>query len=494
MEPMRRTSTIFFVISFLAAATLLGENVTTEHQTTIGGKTIRYTAEAGHLNVRLGPKEPEAQLFFIAYTALPRDPNRPVTFLFNGGPGSSSVWLHMGAFGPKRVPLDPNGMPVAGRNARAVPNEQSLLDLSDLVFLDPVGTGLSTAKPAEDAVKFQEVRADGEITVEFIRAYLTREKRWTAPVYIAGESYGTIRASLVADGLQRRYSVPVAGVVLISPAINTQVYRSAAGNELPYMLAFPAMSLTAWYHKRVAPDLQSLSFDEMRVRAETFAKATLAPALYEGAALPEEERKRVATEMSRMLGISVADILLRDLRIERYDFTQLLLRDQEKTVGMLDGRYIGRPSSEPGVLVAGDYTYAYADASFAVDAVFTSAFKDYLANELNFPAVEHYEVLSLSTAANWKWDVARNRYLYTADTLRAAMTVHPELKVFVANGYYDMVTPHLGAEYQVNHLGLPVALRKNVTLRLYPSGHMMYVHDESMRAMKKDLAAFYGGR
>jgi carboxypeptidase C (cathepsin A) len=491
---MLRPARILSILFLLSAATIFAENVTTEHQTTIGGKTIRYAAEAGHIKVRLGPKEPEAQLFFIAYTALPRDPNRPVTFLFNGGPGGSSVWLHMGAFGPKRVPLDPNGMPVAGRSARAVTNDESLLDLSDLVFLDPVGTGLSKTNPPEDAAKFHEVRADGEITVEFIRAYLTREKRWTAPVYIAGESYGTVRASLVADALQRRYSIPVDGVVLISPAINTAVYRYGAGNELPYTLGFPAMAMTAWYHKRVAADLQTLSFDAFRQRAEVFAKTTLRPALYEGAALPEEERKRLAAEMSRMLGISMVDILRRDLRIDNFDFAQILLRDQDKTVGVLDGRYLGRPNSEPSVIVAGDYTYGYYDASFAVDAVFTAAFKDYLAQELKFNTDEHYEVLSMPTAANWKWDAARNRYLYTADTLRAAMVLRPSMKLFVGNGYYDLVTPHLGAEYQVNHLGLPAELRKNVTLRFYPSGHMMYTHEESMRMLKRDLVVFYGQR
>lgn len=486
---MRRAAMI--LLACLFAATLLAENATTEHQTTIGGKSIRYAAEAGHLNVRLGPKEPEAQIFFVAYTALPRDPNRPVTFLFNGGPGSSAIWLHMGAFGPKRVPLDPNGMPVA-TSPKAVVNSQSLLDVTDLVFIDPVGTGLSKANPAEDAAKFHEVRADGEITVEFIRSYLARDKRHVSPVYIAGESYGSVRASLVADGLQRRYSIPIAGVVLISPAINTQVYRNVLGNDLPNTLVFPAMALTAWYHKRVAPDLQSLSFDAFRVRAEEFAKGTLTRALYEGSALPEDERRKVAAEMSRMVGLDVDEILRRDLRIDTFDYGQLLLRDQEKTIGVLDGRYVGFPNRQPPVMVAGAYDYGYYDASIAVDSVFGVAFNDYLTNDLKFATTESYEILSLPTASNWKWDAAKNRFLYTADTLRAAMTMRPAMKLFVANGYYDLVTPHLGAEYQINHLGLPRELRKNVTMKFYPAGHMMYVHDESMAAMKRDLAAWYG--
>lgn len=485
---MRRAATI--LLALLLTSALLAENVTTEHQTTLGGTTMRYAAEAGHLTVKLGPKEPEAQIFFVAYSALSRDPNRPITFFFNGGPGSSAIWLHMGAFGPKRVPLDPDGMPRAGK-PQAVANSQSLLDLTDMVFIDPVGTGFSKANPAEDASKFHEVRADGEITVEFIRTYLARDKRHASPLYIAGESYGTVRASLVADGLQRRHSMPVTGVMLISPAVNTQVYRNVLGNDLPNTLTFPAMALTAWYHKRAAADLQALSFDAFRTRAEEFAKGTLTRALFEGSALSEEERTRVAAEMSRMIGLDAGEILRRDLRIDTFDFGQLLLRDRQKTVGVLDGRYTGYPNSEPPVLVAGDYTYGYYDASIAVDSVFAVAFKDYLTNELKFAATEPYEILSLPTAQNWKWDAARNRFLYTADTLRAAMTMRPAMKLFVANGYYDLVTPHLGAEYQINHLGLPRELRKNITMKFYPAGHMMYVHDPSMEALKRDLAAWY---
>ena len=486
---MRRLSLLIPVI--LAALPILADNSVTEHTATIGGKAFRYSAEAGHLNVRLGPKEPEAQIFFVAYGALPRDPNRPVTFLFNGGPGSSSIWLHMGAFGPKRVPLDAQGMPKGG-SGRAVNNDESLLDLSDLVFIDPVGTGLSKANPAEDAAKFHEVRADGEITVEFIRAWLAREKRHDAPVYIAGESYGTIRASLVADGLQRRYSIPVTGVMLISPAINTQVYRYVLGNDLPYAIGFPALAMTAWYHQRAAGDLQALSFDDFRVRAETFAKGTLVRALFDGSALPDDEKKRVANEMSRFLGIGAEEIVRRNLRVGNFEFAELLLRDRQKTVGVLDGRYLGLPNSEPPVLVAGDYTYGFYDASIAVDAVFANAFRDYLAHELKFASSDNYEILSLPTAAGWKWDAAKNRFLYAGDTLRAAMTMRPSMKLFVGNGYYDMVTPHLGAEYQIHHLGLPSELlRRNVTMKFYPSGHMMYVHDESMKAMKRDLAEWY---
>ncbi|HEX6158703.1 MAG TPA: peptidase S10 [Thermoanaerobaculia bacterium] len=487
---MRRLSTL--VLLLLAALPLLADNAVTEHAATIGGKSFRYAAEAGHLNVRTGPKEPEAQIFFVAYTALPRDPNRPVTFLFNGGPGSSSIWLHMGAFGPKRVPLDANGMPRHTGSARAVANEESILDLTDLIFIDPVGTGLSKANPAEDAAKFHEVRADGEITVEFIRAYLAREKRHDAPVYIAGESYGTIRASLVADGLQRRFGIPITGVMLISPAVNTQVYRYVLGNDLPYSIGFPALAMTAWYHKRAASDLQALPFDDFRRRSEAFAKETLVRVLFEGSALPDEEKKRIAGEMSRFLGIGADEILRRNLRVGNFDYAELLLRDQQKTVGVLDGRYTGLPNSAPPVMVAGDYTYGYYDASIAVDSVFASAFRDYLANELKFASTANYEILSLPTAAGWNWDAAKNRFLYAGDTLRAAMTMHPSMKLFVGNGYYDLVTPHLGAEYQIHHLGLPAELlRKNVTMKFYPSGHMMYVHDESMKAMKRDLAEWY---
>lgn len=484
---MRRVSLLVLVI--LAALPILADNAVTEHTTTIGGKAIRYAAEAGHLSVRLGPKEPEAQIFFVAYSALPRDPNRPITFLFNGGPGSSSIWLHMGAFGPKRVPLDPNGMPVRGGSRKAVANEESILDLTDLVFIDPVGTGYSKS---DDAAKFHEVRADGEITVEFIRAMLARDKRHGAPLYIAGESYGTIRASLVADGLQRRFSIPVTGVMLISPAVNTQVYRYVLGNDLPYSIGFPALAMTAWYHKRAASDLQSLSFDEFRQRSEAFARGTLVRALFEGTALSDDEKKRIAGEMSRFLGISAEEILRRNLRVGNFEFAELLLRDQQKTVGVLDGRYTGLPNSEPAVMVAGDYTYGFYDASIAVDSVFATAFRDYLASELKFASTDNYEILSLPTAASWKWDAAKNRFLYAGDTLRAAMTMNPSMKLWVGNGYYDMVTPHLGAEYQIHHLGLPAELlQKNVTMKFYPSGHMMYVHDDSMKAMKRDLAAWY---
>ena len=480
-------------LSLLLTFAAFADNVTTEHQITIGGKSIRYAAEAGHLSVKTAGK-PEASIFFVAYSALPRDAKRPLTFLFNGGPGSSAIWVHMGAFGPKRVPLDANGMPLPGVTA-AIPNEYSLLDVTDLVFIDPASTGLSKAIPAEEAAKLHEVGADVDVTAEFIRSFIVREKRWGSPLYVGGESYGTMRASAAVDVLMRRFSLPVTGTILISPAINTQVYRSGPGNELPYILDLPAFALTAWYHKKIASDLQDATFDQIVARSEEFAKGPYSRALTEGASLPDEQRNAIAAEMSRMIGIPAKEILNRDLRIDAYTYTTLLLKDDRRTIGMLDSRYLGYPNDAAVHFFAPEYSFNLYDASAAVDSTFAAAFNDYLANELSFKTAENYELLAQGVAQSWNWGArASNRYLYTADNLRAAMVIRPAMKVFVANGYYDLVTPHLGAKYQIDHLGIPRELRKNITLKLYPAGHMMYTHEESMRALKRDLAAYYALR
>ncbi|HEV3485753.1 MAG TPA: hypothetical protein VG106_10120, partial [Vicinamibacterales bacterium] len=365
-------------------------------------------------------------------------------------------------------------------------------DLTDLVFIDPVSTGLSRVNPPEDASKFHEVGMDIDVTAEFIRAYIARDKRWSSPLYVAGESYGTIRASGAVDVLQRRFSLPVTGTILISPAINTQVYRTTAGNDLPPMLTLPAMAVTAWYHKRIGPELRDAPFETVLASAEEFAKGRYARALIEAAGLPDAERTAVATEMSKLIGIPVKEILDRNLRVSAFDYTYLLMKDEKKTVGLLDSRYVGLPNDSPAHLFAAEYSYGLYDASIAVDSVFATAFNSYLTGELKFPGTDNYELLAQNVASSWNWGQrAANRFLYAADNLRAAMTLRPSMKVFVANGYYDLVTPHLGAQYQVNHLGVPRELMKNITVKFYRAGHMMYVHEESTRAMKGDLAAFY---
>jgi carboxypeptidase C (cathepsin A) len=465
--------------------------VETDHEITLNGNRISYRALAGDIQIKDDKQAAKASIFYIAYLAQKTDaPKRPLTFVFNGGPGSSSVWLHMGAFGPKRVKVDENGRP-GPPPYTGVTNENSLLDLTDLVFIDPVSTGFSRPAPGKEAKDFHEVAADVESIGEFIRIFLARHQRFGSPLFIAGESYGTIRAAGLVDYLQRRYSIPFNGVILISAAIDMTIFLNQTGNNLPYILTLPAFTETAWYYKKLPADLQA-DRDRAIRESQDFAINVYSLALLKGSAISSDERKNIAANLAKFTGLPEDFILLNNLRVDNFTFCQKLLEKERRVIGMLDSRYSGYPNFMPAESFAAGYNYMLYDPSAGtVDTAFHTTFQQYLQQELKFKSEQNYEVLDQPVARNWNYESVTNRYLNTADNLRAAMTENPYLKVFFATGYFDLVTTTSGTEYIIRHLGIEPELEKNITTSFYDSGHMMYMHYPSLIRLKQDLSKFY---
>jgi len=454
----------------------------THHSISIDGVEIEYTARAGTLELKEESGKEKAHVFFVAYT---RDgetdlAKRPITFSFNGGPGSSSVWLHLGALGPRRVRLSEDGWPPPPPY-ELVDNEGSWLDLTDLVFIDPVTTGYSRPAEGESAEQFHGVAEDVEAVGEFIRLYTTRYRRWASPKYLAGESYGTTRAAGLAGHLQERHGMYLNGIVLVSAILNFQTARFDRGNDLPYVLYLPSYTATAWYHKRLAPELLGdlrATLDE----AEMFARGEYASALLKGDDLGAEERERLVAKLGRYTGLSLDFIERSNLRVEIGRFAKELLRDQRRTVGRLDSRFQGID------LDAAGQSYEYDPSYAAILGPFTGALNHYVRVELGYESDLPYEILT-GRVHPWKFGQS-NRYLNVGETLRQAMTRNPALRVFVACGYYDLATPYFAAEYTFDHLGLDPTLGGHVTLAHYESGHMMYIHHGSLARLKQDVAGF----
>jgi len=467
--------------------------VETKHTVTIGGQEVAYTVTAGTLVLREEAEreketeadgaKPKASLFFIAYTrdGVADKTKRPLTFSFNGGPGSSSVWLHLGVLGPKRVLLDDDGR-APPPPYRLVENAHSLLDVTDLVFIDPVSTGYSRPVPGEKAKEFHDFKKDIQTVGDFIHLYTTRYQRWTSPKFLIGESYGTTRAGGLSGYLQERHGLYLNGLMLVSVVLNFQTLHFHPGNELPYVLFLPTYTATAWYHRKLAPELQA----DLRAtlnEVEAFALNEYSVALLKGDALPAPERAALAQKLARYTGLSPEYLERTDLRINIYRFVKELLRDQRRTVGRLDSRFKGIDRDAAGETFEDDPSYQN------IAGAYTATFYDYVRGELKFESDLPYEILNPKV---WPWSYTdhENRYVDVADTLRKALSANPHLKVFVANGYYDLATPHFATEYTFNHLGLDASLRPNISMAYYEAGHMMYIHIPSLVRLKADLAAF----
>jgi carboxypeptidase C (cathepsin A) len=467
----------------------------TQHEITINGRKLSYQALAGNLLLRDDDGKPTASVFFVAYNLLSPvspgaeagkpDPARPVTYCFNGGPGSSAVWLHLGAFGPKRVALNDSGE-APPPPYRLVDNEFTLLDLTDLVFIDPVSTGYSRAVPGVDPKRFHGVQEDIAEVGEFIRLYTTRYGRWASPKFVAGESYGTTRAAGLSSYLQERHGLNLNGIALISSVLNFQTIRFDEGNDLPYPLYLPSYTATAWYHKKLPPDLQGGELSKALAESERFARGNYTRALVEGDRLPEARRNDVARQLARLTGLSEEYVKRSNLRIEIQRFTKELLRDRERTVGRYDSRLAGTDLDAAGD--RSDYDPSYA----AVQGAYTATLNQYLRNDLKVVNDIPYEILT-GRVQPWDYGTARNRYLNVAPSLRSAMTKNRDLRLFVACGYYDLATPFAAADYTLAHLGLDASVRNNVTAAYYEAGHMMYIHRASHEKLRCDLAAFLRG-
>jgi carboxypeptidase C (cathepsin A) len=456
----------------------------TSHSVVIGQTSVEYEAAAGSLLVREDGTSPKARIFFVSYErrGTTEPAQRPITFCFNGGPGSSSVWLHMGAFGPRRVSFPDDAVAPPPPYA-LVDNEHSILDLTDLVFIDPVTTGYSRAATGEDSAQFHGVQRDLEVVAEFVRLYTTRFGRWAAPKFLAGESYGTTRAAGLATVLQDRHGMYLNGVVLVSSILNFLTARFDTGNDLPPVLFLPTYTATAWYHGKLAPEL---SGDLTRTLAlvEEFALREYAPALMLGDRLGAETRAHVVRELARFTGLSPEYVARTNLRIDIQRFVKELRRDERTTVGRLDSRFVGADADAAGE--SNEYDPSYS----AIQGPYTALLNAYVRGELGYSSDVPYEILT-GRVRPWDWGTD-NRYLDMGERLRSAMTRNPHLHVFVANGYYDLATPYFATRYTFDHLGLEPALAEHVTMTHYAAGHMMYIHGPSLAALKQDLATFYG--
>ncbi len=465
--------------------------VESRHSVKVGRRRIEYTATAGRMVLTEEEGKKEASFFYVAYTrdGVEDPATRPLVFAFNGGPGSSSVWLHLGAFGPRRVLMTDDGMPLPPPGT-LVDNQHTILDVADLVFIDPVSTGYSRAIPEEEAKKFHHFKKDIESVGEFIRLYLTRNGRWASPKFLSGESYGTTRSAGLAGHLMKRHGVYFNGLILVSSILNFQTagfdrttWTFNRGNDLPYIVFLPTYAASAWYHGKLDKSLQRKTVQQVVKEAEEFAATEYALALLEGDAMADDRYQEIAARVAHYTGLDEEYVARHHLRIEILRFCKELLRDEHRTVGRIDSRYKGIDRFRAGESIETDPSLD------AVNGPYTSALNDYVRRELGYESDLPYEILS-ERVRPWSYEDFENAYVDVSETLRETMSRNPHMQVLVANGYYDLATPHFATEYTFNHLGLDPTLRDNVSMTYYEAGHMMYVHLPSLEKLATDTRDF----
>jgi carboxypeptidase C (cathepsin A) len=464
--------------------------VVTHHTITVGGKTLHYTATAGRLPIKDPAGSVEAEMFFVAYNLDGQENSkRPLTFAFNGGPGSASLWLHMGALGPRKVVLAKEGMMPASPY-RLMDNPDTPLDKTDLVLVDAIGTGYSRPADMEKGKKFWGVKGDVEAFSEFIRMYISRYDRWSSPLYILGESYGTTRAAGIAGFLNNR-GISFNGIVLLSMVLDFETLEITKKNDIACVLTLPSYTMIAGYHKKLPPELMQ-DMSKTRQEVEHWASTDYAAALAKGDALTSQERATVIDQLARYTGLAKNIVDLANLRISVREFTHWLLADQKLRVGRLDGRYTG---PDPNGFFDTDF---YDPTGAATGPAFTSVFNDYVRRELAYRTDLPYYVSAgqISTSredsfwTKWEWGQAIEGFPDTATPLRAAMVKDPYLKVLVMEGYYDLATPFFAADYTMNHMELAPEYRKNISFATYDAGHMMYTKESELAKVKRDFTAF----
>ena len=468
-----------------SAAVFPDENVSaTTHTIMIGGKPLAYTAVAGTLLLKADDGRPRANFYFTAYFRddVKDKALRPMAFVYNGGPGTSSVWLHMGAFGPRKVLLADDGNALPGP-FRLIDNENTLLDVADLCFLDPVSTGYSRPVPGENPAQFHGYAEDISSVGDFIRLFVTRYERWASPKFLIGESYGTTRSAGLSGYLQSGgIGMYLNGIVLISAVLNMQNSRFHTGNDMAYMLFLPTYTADAWYHKMLPQDLQAKDLATVLDEARKFALEEYALALLKGNWLEPAQKQAVVQKLARYTGLSPTFIENANLRISLSRFCKELLRGQRKTVGRLDGRFKGFDADAAGE------NNEYDPSNAAIYGPFPAMLNSYLRGELNYKNDTPYAISG--NVQPWNYNNVQNQYLNTSETLRSAMSANQYLKVFVACGYHDGATPFFAAEYTVQHMAMGGELKDRVKFGYYGAGHMMYINKAAHTKLKFDLAEF----
>ncbi|HEX8262944.1 MAG TPA: peptidase S10 [Allosphingosinicella sp.] len=459
----------------------------TRHSGTFGGQRIAYTATASETYLKAADGTPKASLFSIAYVKEPRDPTRPITFLFNGGPGSGSLWLHMGAFGPKRVAIPSDARDDAGPPFAILDNPDSLLDATDIVFIDPVGTGFSRPLGKTEAKEYWGVTQDAKSVAEFIRIWLGENGRWNSPKYLGGESYGTTRSAAVVNQLEGAFNdVSLNGILLISTILDFGAQAYVPGNEMPYVLYVPSMAAAAYHHGKAPADAGTL--EGFVQEARDFAAGDYATALIKGQKLQGEERAAIRRRLARFTGLSESFLEAADLRVSDQRFYKELLRDRGLVVGRLDARYTGRDYDNAGETPDNDPSF------YGIDAGYTAALNAWVRDGLRFRTDRQYS--TIGGVSDWNWDLSdlggeSRYYKNVAPYIGRAMRENSGLRVFVGQGYFDFATPFFGAEHSLSRTGIP---QDRIHYSYYGSGHMMYVRDEDRAKLSRDIRAFIRGR
>lgn len=453
-----------------------------DHVATLAGTSIRYQTTVGRMPIRNKNGEIEGRIFFTSYrrTDLVAGAKRPVTFVFNGGPGSASVWMHLGLVGPKRPKLGSSEGFMPPPPYELVPNDESLLPESDLVTIDPVGTGYSRPEKPDLGQKFWDVNGDIDSVGEFIRSYLTAESRWLSPLFVMGESYGGVRGSGLAAWLHG-HGVGLNGLILVSPYIGSVVQDGGKGNDLPYAFDFPSFATSAWYHKKLSAEMQRKTVDKVYKEALDFVYDEYLPALERGDNLTPDRRKTLVGKLHRFTGLSETFLNDTNLRISDYDWFKELRRTDRYTVGRYDSRFVGidRVWNTEGPDDDASYTQ--------VAPAFTSTVNDYLPNELGYRTKDRYYILGEGIGAPWKYP---RGILDESESLRQALTANPYTKVMVAMGYYDLACPMGSVDQILDKMELDPRLKGNVVRKRYPAGHMIYLDESSRKRLHADLAAF----